>query len=490
MVHNANTWLKSLRSGAQTPDSIYMEGGTTLLQAAALKSRTDGVDFGGNPLAGRDAARYDIDGGRPLSGEVVISGAKNAATKLIIASLISSDVCRIGNVPRIRDVELTLNICEALGCIVDWIDESSVEIDSRGMNDHRIPLKYSGAMRTSVLFVAPLLLRLGAADLRTVGGCNLGKRPIDYHIDGLERLGVQVTEEDHTYHFVAPGIRGTTVELEYPSVGATEQLLIASAGAHGRTVIRNAAIEPEIQNLVGFLQSMGAIVYQDECRTWIVDGVDEFRGSTYSVMNDRIEAASFGALAVASGGSIFVRGAQQEHLITFLNMLRKTGGEFDIDAVGIRFFRKNGIHPAILETDVHPGFMTDWQPPFSLLLTQADGVSIVHETVYEHRFGFVEAIQRMGASIQLHTSCLGNKQCRFLNSHFDHSAIISGPTKLAADDVEIPDLRAGFAYLMAALLADGTSRIRGIENVKRGYSFIREKIEAIGASIREEIVSA
>jgi UDP-N-acetylglucosamine 1-carboxyvinyltransferase len=444
------------------------------------------VEKGGNSLTGRNTARYVIDGGRPLNGEVTISGAKNAATKLIIASLISNDVCTIENVPRIRDVELTLNICEALGCAVDWIGESTLEIDSRGMNDYRIPLKYSGAMRTSVLFVAPLLIRMGVADLRTVGGCNLGKRPIDYHIDGLEQLGVQVAEEENAFHFKASSICGTTVELAYPSVGTTEQLLIASAGAIGRTVIRNAAIEPEIQNLVGFLQSMGAIVYQDECRTWIVDGVDEFRGCSYSVTNDRIEAASFGALAVATGGNIFVRGAEQEHLITFLNMLRKAGGEFDIDAEGIRFYRKNGLHPVIAETDVHPGFMTDWQPPFTLLLTQAEGVSIVHETVYEHRFGFVEAIQNMGANIQLHTSCLGNKTCRFLNCHFDHSAIISGPAKLSPGEVEIPDLRAGFAYLMAALLADGTSRIGGIENVKRGYSYIKEKIEAIGGSIREE----
>jgi len=437
-------------------------------------------------VTAREHGYYTIEGGAPLKGEVQVSGAKNAATKLIIASLLSNDVCRLHNVPRIRDVELTLNICEALGCTVEWVDDSTVEIDSSGMNDHRIPLKYSGAMRTSVLFVAPLLQRLGAAELRTVGGCNLGKRPIDFHIEGLRSLGVEVVEEDNTYHFSATKMKGTIFELAYPSVGATEQLLLAAVGGTGRTVIKNAAIEPEIQNLVGFLQSMGAIVYQDECRTWIVDGVSSFRGCSYTVINDRIEAASFAALAIASGGEVFIRGADQEHLITFLNMIRKAGGEFEIDREGIRFHRKNGLRPVVLETDVHPGFMTDWQPPFTLLLTQANGVSIVHETVYEHRFGYVEAIQHMGANIQLHKSCLGNKSCRFLNSHFDHSAIISGPSNLVAGDVEIPDLRAGFAYLMAALLADGTSRISGIENVKRGYSYLFQKIESIGGRIREE----
>lgn len=437
-------------------------------------------------MTARDSGSYIIDGGAPLQGEVAVSGAKNAATKLIIASLLSGDTCRLSNVPRVRDVELTLSICEAIGCDVSWVDESTVEIDSSAMNDYRIPLKYSGAMRSSVIFVAPLLYRLGNAELKTVGGCNLGKRPIDFHIEGLESLGVEVEEEDHTYHFRASRIKGTIFELAYPSVGTTEQLLLASVGASGRTVIKNAAIEPEIQNLVGFLQSMGAIVYQDECRTWIVDGVDEFRGCDYRVINDRIEAASFAALAVASAGEVYVRGADQEHMITFLNMLRKAGGQFDIDSEGIRFYRKNGLHPVIVETDVHPGFMTDWQPPFTLLLTQAEGVSIVHETVYEHRFGYVEAIQKLGANIQLHTTCLGNKQCRFLNSSFDHSAIISGPARLTGGEIEIPDLRAGFAYLMTALLAEGTSRVSGVENVKRGYSFIRHKLEAIGASITEE----
>ncbi len=440
-------------------------------------------------MTAHDNSCFIIEGGAPLSGEVQVAGAKNAATKLIIASLLSNDVCRFHNVPRIRDVELTLNICEALGCVVEWIDHACVEIDSSGMNEHRIPFKYSGAMRTSVLFVAPLLQRFGSADLQTVGGCNLGKRPIDYHIDGLSNLGVEVEEEDHTYHFAATRLAGAKVELAYPSVGATEQLLLAAVGAKGRTVIENAAIEPEIQNLVGFLQSMGAIVYQDACRTWIVDGVDEFRGCSYTVINDRIEAASFAALAVATAGDVYVRGADQEHLITFLNMLRKAGGEFEIDAAGIRFHRKNGLKPVVIETDVHPGFMTDWQPPFALLLTQADGVSIVHETVYEHRFGYVEAIQRMGACIQLHTSCLGNKSCRFLNTHFDHSAIISGPSRLVARNVEIPDLRAGFAYVMAALLAEGTSTISGVENVKRGYSYFIEKIASIGGRIREEIAA-
>jgi UDP-N-acetylglucosamine 1-carboxyvinyltransferase len=428
---------------------------------------------------------YEIEGGRPLQGEIAISGAKNAATKLIIASLLSNDVCVLSNLPRIRDVEQTLNICEALGCSYKWIDDATVEIDSRGLSDHRIPLRYSGAMRSSVLFVAPLLQRLGKADLQTVGGCNLGMRPIDFHIQGLKHLQVEVVEEDDTFHFSVEKLIGSIVELDYPSVGATEQLIVASVGAEGRTVIKNAAVEPEIQNLVGFLQSMGAIIYQDEYRTWIIDGVQNFRGCSYRVVSDRIEAASFGCLAVATKGEIFVRGAYQEHMITYLNMLRKAGGVFEIDQAGILFKYQDDLKPVILETDVHPGFMTDWQPPFVTMLTQAEGISIVHETVYENRFGYVLALLEMDAKIQLHKSCLGRKKCRFRDSHFDHSAIVQGISTLKAGDVEVPDLRAGFAYLMAAFLAEGTSRISGIEYVKRGYSYIQEKLAAVGGSILE-----
>ncbi len=428
---------------------------------------------------------YEIEGGRPLQGELSVSGAKNAATKLIIASLLSNDVCVISNVPRIRDVEQTLNICEALGCTYSWIDESSVEIDSTGLSEHRIPFRYSGAMRSSVLFVAPMLQRLGKADLQTVGGCDLGKRPIDFHIAGLKRLNAGVREEDHTFHFTADKLIGSIIELEYPSVGATEQLIMAAVGAEGRTVVRNAAIEPEIQNLVGFLQSMGAIIYQDEYRTWVVDGVRNFHGCSYWVINDRMEAASFACLAIATKGDVFVRGAEQEHLITFLNMIRKAGGVFEVDRSGIRFRYGDELKPVILETDVHPGFMTDWQPPFVTMLTQANGISIVHETVYEKRFGYVQALLEMDAKIQLHKSCLGKKKCRFRDNHFDHSAIVQGPTVLKAGDIEIPDLRAGFSYLMAGFIAEGTSKISGIEYVKRGYSFLQEKLAGVGGSILE-----
>ncbi len=429
---------------------------------------------------------YDIVGGRPLRGTLRVSGAKNAALKMIVAALIADGVTTLHNVPRITDVEITLKLCEELGARYRWRDETTVEIDARNIDNAVIPLKYSGSTRTPILFVSPLLHRLGKAELTTIGGCSIGPRPINYHIAGLRQLGVQVEEASRTaYRFQADRLHGNIITLEYPSVGATENLLMAAVAARGRTVIRNAAIEPEILNLAGMLQAMGAVVYQDVNRTWIVEGTTRFRAVEYEVMDDRIEAASFAACAVATGGEVLVKGAIQRDMVTFLDWLRKVGGEFDIYPDGIRFYRQDRLRPVNLETDVHPGFMTDWQPPFVVLLTQAEGISVVHETVYESRFGYVEALVSMGAHIQLTTDCLGSRECRFTNKNYLHSALISGPTPLRGGTLHIPDLRAGFAYVMAALIARGESRIYGTEFVQRGYANLIGKLREIGAEISE-----
>ncbi len=429
---------------------------------------------------------YDIVGGRPLQGTLRVSGAKNAALKMIVAALIADGVTTLHNVPRITDVEITLKLCEELGARYRWRDETTVEIDARNINNAVIPLKYSGSTRTPILFVSPLLHRLDKAELTTIGGCSIGPRPINYHIAGLRQLGAHVEEISRTsYRFQADRLHGNIITLEYPSVGATENLLMAAVAARGRTVIRNAAIEPEILNLAGMLQAMGAVVYQDVNRTWIVEGTTRFRAVEYEVMDDRIEAASFAACAVATGGEVLVKGAIQRDMVTFLDWLRKVGGEFDIYPDGIRFYRQDRLRPVNLETDVHPGFMTDWQPPFVVLLTQAEGISVVHETVYESRFGYVEALVSMGAHIQLTTDCLGSRECRFTNKNYLHSALISGPTPLRGGTLHIPDLRAGFAYVMAALIARGESRIYGTEFVQRGYANLIGKLREIGADISE-----
>lgn len=426
---------------------------------------------------------YKIRGGVSLKGEVQISGAKNAATKEIVASLLSSGICVLKNVPKIGDVETTIKICESLGVKFSWQDDSTLKIDSSNLKTHKVGERYSGKNRIPILLFGPLLHRFGKAEVPVLGGCEIGARPVGFHIEGLEKLGAKIECGKDTYIATAKKLHGAIIELPFPSVGATENLLIASSLAFGTTVIKNAAIEPEVVDLALFLQAMGAIIRLDTDRTWIVEGVEDLRPAEHIVINDRIEAASFAIAAVVTGGDVLVKGADQLHMLTFLNWLRRAGGEFKIEKEGIRFLgKKNGLKPVALSTGVHPGFMTDWQQPFTILLTQANGVSIVHETVYENRFGYTEALNKMGANIQLFNNCLG-EQCWFLNKGFPHSAVISGPTPLAARDIEIPDLRAGFSYIVAALLASGESKLYNIEHIERGYSNIKEKFKALGAKI-------
>ena len=431
---------------------------------------------------------YRVSGGRPLRGEISVAGAKNAAPKLIIASLLAPEASVLENVPRIGEVELTLRICDALGVHWRWLGPETLEIDPSTVAEWRIPADVSPENRCCVIFVAVLLHRLGRAQIATIGGDAIGRRPIDFHVDALRRLGTEIERSDGITRFHCRRLRGADMRLDYPSVGATEQVLLAAAGAAGRTVIRNAAIEPEIQNLVGFLRAMGAMIQQRRGRTWVVDGVAAFHGARYRVIDDRLEAASYAAAAVATGGDVFVRGAVAEHMSAFLSALRAAGGVCDIDAAGIRFRGPVTPRPLLVDTSPHPGFMTDWQPPLVVLLTQADGVSTLHETVYENRLGYVASLGEMGASIELHTRCLGVHPCRFGEGGCRHSALISGPTPLFACELEVPDLRAGFAYLLAALIADGESTLTQVGNIERGYQAVLAKIEALGGQIEEGFV--
>ncbi len=428
---------------------------------------------------------YKIKGGKRLKGEITLAGAKNVATKVIIASLLTEEKSIIENVPRIGDVEITLNICESLGVKYRWLEKNVLEIDPSSLNSYQVPLEYSGKNRVPILFFGPLLHKFQKAEIPIVGGCQIGQRPVDFHINGYQLLGAKITYENNIYYASCQKLKGTTIELNYPSVGATENLLLGAVLAEGTTVIRNAAIEPEIEDLVLFLQSMGAIIYQDINRIWIVEGVKRLKGTNFKIMNDRIEAASFASLAIANKGDIFIKGADPRNLLTFLNAIRKVGGNFEYFNDGIRFFGSDNLKGMVVETDVHPGFMTDWQPPFSIVLTQAEGVSIIHETVYENRFGYVSSLNEMGAKIYLFTDCLGSKPCRFNHRDFPHSAIIVGPTKLVGRKLEVPDLRAGFSYLIASLISEGESEISGIEKIERGYENIKERLENIGAEIEK-----
>ena len=426
-----------------------------------------------------------ITGGKKLKGEIEIHGAKNSITKLLVVSTLTDQKCTFFNVPEIDDLEVTIDLCKSIGAKVTWDKEKHlIEIQTPKITTSKIPQKFSGKNRIPILLFGPLLARCGKASIPVLGGCKIGARPVDIHFDALKSLGAEIkTTEDSYQAKVKNGLVGNLIELRYPSVGATENAMLAAVRASGKTVIKNAAIEPEITDIVKFLQKIGAIVFTDVDRTLIIEGVEKLSGAKHSAIADRIEAASYAVAAAITDGNILLKGAQQFSLITFLNMFRKAGGGFKVHKHGIEVYRERPLHNLSVETDVYPGFSTDWQQPFVVLLTQAEGVSVVHETVYENRFGYTQSLNKMGAKIELHNQCLGSKKCRFEHHDYKHSAVIQGPTKLKSTDLVIPDLRAGFAYVLAALVAEGKSKITGLDQLYRGYERIEEKLEKIGAQI-------
>lgn len=432
-----------------------------------------------------------VHGNGKLKGEIKAAGAKNAMTKLLVASLLSDKKCIFTNVPDIGDVQITVNLCKEIGAEVEWDREKGIlEIITRELKTTYIPQRFCGANRIPILMAGALL---GRTDediiIPTVGGDAIGNRPIDFHVEALTKLGASVEyremkKEGAYLTHAHNGLTGNYIPLPYPSVGATENAILAAVRAKGNTVITNAAIEPEIVDLILFLQKLGAHITIDVDRKIRITGTTVSHEVEHTVLSDRIESASFGMAAIATKGEIFVRGAQHLHMITFLNKLRELGAGFSVKNDGIFFFYqgplKGGVH---IETDVHPGFMTDWQQPYGVLLTQANGSSVIHETVYENRFGYTQTLKQMGAEIDLFTQCLGSKGCRFTNHSYAHSIIVRGETPLQGCDIHIPDLRAGFAYVMAALIASGESTINGMRFLDRGYENLVPKLQALGANI-------
>lgn len=433
-------------------------------------------------------AYYAIQGGVPLRGEVCLSGAKNAATKIMVAALLTEDPCDIQNAPRgLGDVTITEDVLRSLGAEVAWHDEHRLTIQAREVSNTVVPLDLGRRNRLAVLTAGPLLHRLGRAVIPEPGGDRIGPRPINFHVDGLQRMGAILEARDGLYHFHTSGLKGTTIELPYPSVMATETLLIAATRARGITVIENAAIEPEIIDLIKFLQKMGAIIEQRVDRKIVIEGVQRLHGATHRVLADRNEAVSLAIATYLTGGDTRLLGADQGTLLTFLNTLYRVGLDFTVDDAGIRFV-SSGTPPRsiALETDVHPGFMTDWQQPFAVLLTQARGMSVIHETVFADRFGYTADLSRMGADIGLYPKCLGELECRFRERDFLHSCVVRGPTPLHAADLTMPDIRAGATYILAALCASGTSTVRGIEHIERGYDHLDSKLQLLGAHIERQ----
>ena len=432
-----------------------------------------------------------IEGGKSLKGRVDLKGAKNLVTKAMVAALLGETPSTLLDVPHISDVDVVERLLNLHGVTITHDPKTGdMTLDPSNVEQARIVDidAHAGSSRIPILFCGPLLHRLGEAFIPGLGGCEIGDRPVDFHFDVLRQFGAVIEKLPTGTRLSAPdGLVAAKINLPYPSVGATEQVLLSATTAKGLTELRGAAIEPEIIDLIAILQKMGAIISVDTDRVIRIEGVKQLKGYTHKALFDRNEAASWAAAALATKGDIFVGGAKQIEMMTFLNTYRKVGGEFEIEPAGIRFYHPGSeLQPVVIETDVHPGFMTDWQQPLVVALTQAQGLSIVHETVYENRFGFTEALVKMGAQIQIYRECLGGNPCRFGQRNFNHSAVISGPTPLRGADIRVPDLRGGFSHVVAALAAEGTSNVSNVQLISRGYERFIDKLQDLGADFQIE----
>jgi len=437
-----------------------------------------------SPLA-EEAEILEIRGGRPLRGTVEVKGAKNLVTKAMVAALLGESPSLLRDVPMISDVAVVRSLLEVHGVRVAEGDEpGSLVLDPRDVESAHMEEidAHAGASRIPILFCGPLLHRLGQAFIPDLGGCRIGDRPIDFHLDALRKFGAIVEKLPSGIRLSAPrGLHGANIHLPYPSVGATEQVLLTAVRAQGITELRNAAIEPEIMDLIALLQKMGAIISYEPNRVILIEGVPKLNGYDHRSIFDRNEAASWASAPIATDGEIFVAGARQQEMLTFLNVLRKIGAHFEVREDGILFARGEALQPVTVETDVHPGFMTDWQQPLIVALTQATGRSVVHETVYENRFGFTQALVKMGADITVYPHGLQEGPRRVPRRSLEQAAVITGPTPLHGADITVPDLRGGYSHVIAALAAEGTSTVRNIGIIRRGYADFLAKLTALGA---------
>lgn len=417
----------------------------------------------------------------PLVGDVIVRGSKNAVTKHMVAALLAETPSTVRNCPEIGDIEITAGMLRALGCEV-VVEGSDVHVVPGALSSGQVPLSYGGLNRIPILLVGPLLHRMGEVFVPLVGGDRIGPRPIDFHVSSLEAMGAEVTMTSEGLHAKATNLHGARLRLPFPSVGATETVLLTAVLAHGRTLLENAAVEPEVIELALFLQRMGARIELRPDRRFVIEGVNSLQGAQHRLAGDRIEAFSYLVAGLVTGGQVRVHGCVQGRLVTAISTLQRIGAHFEItdDWVSAKAGR---LSHAVVQTDTHPGFMTDWQSPLAVLFTQCEGMSVLHETVYEGRFPYVAALKEMGAEIELFDACLGGRDCRFNESSAVHSAVVRGPTPLHGNEIVVPDIRGGFAYVIAAAAAQGSSVIHDVHHLERGYHRPMEAFRDLGLKI-------
>lgn len=396
---------------------------------------------------------------------------KNAATPILAATLLTGEPCLLRNVPRIRDVERMLDILRSLGVKADWAGEHDLRIDAREADPSTLDRKAMRSMRSSILFLGPFLARFREIELPEPGGCIIGNRPIDTHLYAARKLGATCERSKDVYVMRAEKLRGATVVLPEFSVTATENLMMAAALAEGRTVIKLAAAEPHVQDLGDFLNAMGARVQGHGTHTVVIDGVEKLRGAEHVIIPDQIEAGTFMAAAALTRGDVTVEGVRPDHLDIVVQKLEEMGAEVEAGADAVRVAAPSALKAFKLQSMPYPGFPTDLMAPFGVLATQASGTSLIHEPLYEGRFGFVNELIKMGANAVV---------CD------PHRVLITGPTPLYGQEIKSLDLRAGATLLVAGILADGETVLHEAEIIDRGYERIEERFASLGADIRRE----
>lgn len=408
-----------------------------------------------------------IHGGKPLTGTVEVGGSKNDAVAIMAGTMLIPGKTILRNVPRISDVYTLMQIFRHLGATAEFAEDGGLEIDASNLKTTESHHDLVRQMRASFNILGALLARFGHASVAMPGGCDIGTRPVNFHIKGLELLGAKLNLEHGIYHGTARDLKGANIYLEFPSAGSTQHLMIAASRARGRTVIENCAAEPEVVHMAEFLNACGAQITGMGTNTIIVDGVDELHPCEFSILPDRLQAGTYAVAAAITGGDIVVKHAVGEHMRPLLSKLTEAGVEVTPDAQGLRVRRVGKIHPVDIKTMPHPGFPTDMQQPLTALLTLADGVSIITETVYESRFRYTTELGRMGADIRVE----------------GQTAVIQGVERLTGAPVKCMDLRAGAAVVIAGLAAEGQTEITNLHHLDRGYENIVPNLQSLGAQI-------
>lgn len=411
-----------------------------------------------------------IKGGKKLSGEVVISGSKNASLPIIISSLLFDDSVHFENVPKVRDIFTLINLIKVLGREVEFNEEKEIlKISNKNKNKYFAPYSIMRTMRAGVLVLAPLLAKFGKARVSLPGGCSIGARPVNLHLEALKKLGVKINVKNGYIDAIAPkGLSGSNIKFPSISVGATESIIIAAVLAKGTTKISNAAIEPEIIDLINFLNKCGADIKYNSKRKIIIKGVKFLYPVRHRIIPDRIEAATYAIAALITNGKLLVKKVNNEHLENIFNVLKKIGANIKIFKDSFVIFRKHQLKPFKIITKPYPGFPTDMQAQFMALATQIKGSSVINEEIFENRFLHVSELMRMGADIKI------KKQ----------KAIINGIKNLNNAEVMATDLRASVSLVLAALSAKGTTTINRIYHLDRGYSKLEKKLNLCGANIK------